>query len=73
MNHSEYDRSNPAFGRSGVNLVQNCLWGINSLLDAKDWSCIPGTHIHNTANVPALYTLEKAARTGQITVKIIGK
>lgn len=73
MNHSEYDRSNPGFGCSGVNLVQNCLWGINSLLDAKDWSCIPGTHIQNTVNVPAPYALEKAARTGQITVKIIGK
>ena len=73
MNHSEYDRSNPAFGCSGVNLVENCLWGINSLLDAKEWTCIPGTHIQNTANVPASYTLEKAARTGQIIDKIIGK
>lgn len=73
MNHTEYDRSNPAFRCSGVNLVENSLWGINSLLDAKDWSFIPGTHIQNMANVLVSYTLDKAARTGQITDKIIGK
>lgn len=32
-----------------------------------------GTHIQNTAHAPTSYTLEKAARNGQIRDKIIGK
>lgn len=72
MNHSEYDGSNPAFCRSGVNPIENCLWGVNSLPDTKDQCAIPSTHIQDTAIFffLASYTLEKAATRSQI---IIGK
>lgn len=58
MNH-QYDRSDPAFSCSWVNLTENCLQEINWLLDAKDWRCTLGTHPLNTAKVPASYTIEK--------------